>query len=206
MNDFKGLESLVVRSLLADLQIGRSRLVQLAEPIKIQCFENHFIKNEHIIEYDFGDLTFYQEVIELLIKAFPHYPDILGDFIYQMLNERVHHDVLIDRVCTHCVNIRCWRSFSNGMAITAYIMASDIFRGVVFETGSQWLTLIKYNRESWSFFASRKHTSDLAIYPYVCDLFTRGRVETLKESKPISAILDLSLPDWYPLNKCKAFE
>lgn len=198
---YQQLNKLILGKLLADLKLGRACLEESECPREIKIHNDYLELDNKIYDYEI-DLRFYQKVSELLIEVCPHYSDVVGDLVYNSLNQRTNNENAVDTVCTHAVIVREWVSNNGSLVITGYQLMSDKFKGMIFETGGQWLAALRFQKHSWDYFASRLHTSDIALFPYFCDLFSSGDVQPTNLSKKLLEILDKCLPDWYPLLRC----
>ena len=195
------LEGLLLRKIVDDLNLSRAQLEESEAPQLIQVCNGFLEIDSETYSYEI-ELPFYKILCSMLIRVCPHYVDVLGDFLYHALNKRTHSSTAVDQVHTHSAIIREWHSINGSLKIEAMQVMSDTFKACIFETGGEWLIALRFKRRSWEYFASRLHTSEIALFPYICDLFTGGKIEEVEPSIKLIKTFDKCLPDWHPLLRC----
>lgn len=196
----KKLKGLILGKMLVDFKLERSQFLEGQKHHEINILEDSFVFDGEEFFYEI-DLPIYKKISYLMIDIHPYYKDILGDDIYFSLNKRVNHDTVVDVIGTQCVIIKKWESKNGNLMVTSYQLMSDSFRGFILETGGQWVIAIRFNKRSWEYYASRQRSTELALFPYLADIFFSGEIVSMKNEEKLSRILDKSLPDWYPLLK-----
>lgn len=199
----KQIEGLLLKKIIDDLNLSRAQLEESEDGQLIQIYENVLEINDNSYSYEI-EFPFYATLCSMLIRACPHYGDVLGDLVYNALNQRTHNKTAVDQVCTHCTIVRQWSSLNGSLSLKAIQVIADVFKACIFETGGEWLVALRFKRRSWEYFASRIHTSEIAKFPYICDLFTGGKVEESQPLIKLTEILDKCLPDWHPLLRCSS--
>lgn len=196
-DDLKGL---LLGKIVTDLKLEKAQLEEADEPHDINIASDSLTFDNILYPYEI-ELSLYRKLCGALVEVYAHYKDVVGDDVYYLLNQRTHNDTSIDLLGTQCIIVKKWQGSNGNLQVAAYQLMSDAFRGFVFETGGQSIVGIRYNKRSWEYYASRQRCNDLALYPYFADLFSTGQVEQVKHTEKLIAILDKSLPDWYPLVK-----
>lgn len=180
---------MIIKELLTDLKTWQPKGGEQQQPL---CLAD-------ALPTDVVDLECYTTMIQLLSIIHKHYPNILGDLIFQTINMRTNRYASTDVLNNRQVMIRKWVSHSNNAQIELLQVVGNQFKLNILGTGNQFLLALKAAKQSWEFFSSKMHCSNLGLFPYMLDMFGNGRIEDTSMRAPLEEILNKSLPDWHPL-------
>lgn len=192
-------ENLLISTLLQDLKVGRARLQEAREPTELQFNASTLRVNEEVYDLDPDNYKLYKIVVNLLLREFTYYPDVIGDFVYNSLNVRTNQHTSMDVLGVHSVMMRQWEGTLNKSQLKAHHLMGNTFKGLFLEVNNEATAVIRYRKKAWEFYSARQHTTEVALFAFLADMFNRTQLKGCAEKTTMISLCEKALPDWHPL-------